>query len=102
MKQPSKLAVEQGTYLVAGEGFEPSTFGLCVPLRFRCRRNRFVVWTFSSPSACYAPSGACHKSYPSLSQSRLESLARDYLATGFPSLTGVAQKFFLRSHCRMR
>jgi hypothetical protein len=37
--------------VVAGEGFEPSTFGLCVPRQLSLPGgNQFVAWTFSSPS----------------------------------------------------
>lgn len=35
---------------IAGAGFEPATFGLCVPLQLSLPENQFVVWTFSSPS----------------------------------------------------
>ncbi|MEB3181327.1 MAG: hypothetical protein VKL59_20170 [Nostocaceae cyanobacterium] len=39
-------------HLVAGDGFEPSTFGLCLPsTAFAAWNNQFVVWTVPSPSA---------------------------------------------------
>ncbi|NEQ87496.1 MAG: hypothetical protein F6K26_48065 [Moorea sp. SIO2I5] len=38
-------------YLVAGGGFEPPTFGLCVPTTtFVAWIFQFVVWTVPSPS----------------------------------------------------
>lgn len=37
-------------YLVAGLGFEPKTFGLCLPLQLSLLpQTEFVVWTFPSP-----------------------------------------------------
>ncbi len=38
--------------LVAGSGFEPLTFGLCLPsTAFAAWINQFVVWTVPLPSA---------------------------------------------------
>jgi hypothetical protein len=46
--------------LVAGSGFEPLTFGLCLPSTvFTAWINQFVVWTVPLPSALllgYLPS----------------------------------------------
>ena len=45
--------------MVAGLGFEPRTFGLCVPLQLSLLRqmtDEFVVWTISSP--CFLGEGA--------------------------------------------
>jgi len=64
-KTPTKKAdtpKRMSASLVAGAGFEPATFGLCLPLRLSpliLRIGSFVVWTFSSPSA--EPLGACRQ-----------------------------------------
>ncbi len=50
--------VRRNEKMVAREGFEPTTFGLCVPLQFSLPdfkisdlKTQFVVWTLSSPAA---------------------------------------------------
>ena len=51
LAQYKKPATHVGGFLVAGVGFEPTTFGLCVPTTAfaASSTDEFGVWTFSSP-----------------------------------------------------
>jgi hypothetical protein len=70
--------------LVAGHGFEPWTFGLCLPLQLslpQLRRIGLLVWTVPSPSSltlgCLPSSLYTFLKFPL-------GLARDYRASDFP------------------
>jgi hypothetical protein len=79
---------------VAGSGFEPLTFGLCIPsTAFAAWINQFVVWTLPLPSAFllgYLPSSL----YTFQLSTSSFGLARDYHANGFPEFERLSYKGF--------
>jgi hypothetical protein len=83
--------------MVAGSGFEPLTFGLCLPSTTfvaQTRRVQFVVWTFPSPSAfllgCLPSSLYTFRIIPK----KLFGLARDHHTKGFPEFERRSYKSF--------
>ena len=73
--------------LVAGEGFEPSTFGLCIPLQLSLPG----VSSLWSGLSLHPRTGFAAVRMPAIKSLHLltnragfVSLARDYPATGFP------------------
>ena len=73
--------------LVAGEGFEPSTFGLCIPLQLSLPGDS-SLW---SGLSLHPRTGFAAVRMPAIKSLHLltnragsVSLARDYPATGFP------------------
>lgn len=89
-----------GEFLVAGAGFEPATFGLCVPTTaFAAPMSGFGVWTFSSPSVI--PGGCLPLSLYTFFDLCNRSLARDYHLRGFPEFDRLSRRpFGVRSPLR--
>src|SRR5205807_1661726 len=93
--------------MVAGVGFEPTTFGLCLPLQLSLLRHYdfggFVVWTFPSP---LPPSGV---GVPAIKSLHLPSQTSEGTWLGItppgasPTLTGEPARISPRvAHCKIR
>ena len=74
--------------MVAGEGFEPSTFGLCVPLQLSLPGHLASLW---SGLSLHPRTGFAAVRVPAIKSLHLpferlgsQGLARDYHANGFP------------------
>lgn len=77
---------------MAGGGFEPPTFGLCVPLQFSLPELSSVC-SLDSPFTLSRTVRVLP--IESLHLLRFRSLARDYHATGFPEFGKLSQSSFL-------
>ena len=85
--RPKRTIPRLKSALVAGEGFEPSTFGLCTPLQLSLPGDS-SLW---SGLSLHPRTGFAAVRMPAIKSLHLlaervgsVSLARDYPATGFP------------------